>query len=257
MCIRDRSDDEVDAMRTQLTLLQQSGRLANVATEGDGSTHTEEARNLQLCPLSPEAPLFRSLPFHPRVASTVHALLCNDPTQSVCAYLSQTFWKPARHGLGTSWHQDNAYFQVPEGHLGTAMWTAVHDATVSNGTIEVIPGHSHVLDHERDGMSDHHITCTTSVDEQAAVPVELKAGGVVFFAFNTPHCTRSNTTNDSRAGIAYHFLRMDAYRPRAFPLPESAEWVAPVVSGPECSAGEREYGSVQNVFEDIQALRQA
>merc|ERR1712096_206127 len=112
-----------------------------MGTEGDGVTHTDVPRNLQLCPLSPEAPLFRSLPFHPRVASTIQDLLCDNDNQSVCAYLSQTFWKPAKHGLGTSWHQDNAYFDVEQGQHGTAMWTAVHDATIENGTIEVASGY--------------------------------------------------------------------------------------------------------------------
>ena len=176
------NETEIKALRIALTKLQQDGRIANVATDGDGESHTDVARNLQLCPLSPEAPIFRSLPFHPRVASAVSQLLTDSDEESVCAYLSQTFWKPARVGLGTGcqtrtctcyprvgtrvyahvctracahacahvrapwpcagWHQDNAYFDVPAARRGTAMWTAVHDATIDNGTLEVATGYS-------------------------------------------------------------------------------------------------------------------
>ena len=37
---------DIEAVRAALTLLQATGRLANVATEGDGKTHTKIPRNL-------------------------------------------------------------------------------------------------------------------------------------------------------------------------------------------------------------------
>lgn len=40
--------EELQALRTGLTYLQAKGRLANVACEGDGVTHTEIPKNLQL-----------------------------------------------------------------------------------------------------------------------------------------------------------------------------------------------------------------
>ena len=38
-------------------------------------------------------------------------------------------------GIGTNWHQDNAYFKIRDPMRGTAMWIAAHDATIANGTI--------------------------------------------------------------------------------------------------------------------------
>ena len=240
---------ELEAIRRGLGALQTAGRLANVATSGDGVTHTDVAQNLQLCPVSPELPIFRSLPFHPRVARAVSSLLCDDPaSESVKCYLSQIFLKPARQGLGTSWHQDNAYFKLDDAVAtrGTAMWTAVHDATVENGTIEMAGPRGRRfqgLPHRRDLTSDHHVTCADDVDDSQAVPVELPAGSVVFFAFNHPHCTRANRTAKVRAGLAYHFVNA-AYCPseRQFPLPTDADWKTPVVSGPELTDGVKEYG---------------
>ena len=62
---------------------------------------------------------------------------------------------------------------------GTAMWTAVHDATVANGTIHVIPGSYRIAyQHSRDPYSNHHIRCYPPEDE--ALAIELPAGGVAF-----------------------------------------------------------------------------
>lgn len=68
--------------------------------------------------------------------------------------------KPAGHGAGTNWHQDNAYFGILDPTQGVGMWVSVHDATVANGTMHVVPGsHGSAREHWRDGNSDHHITC--------------------------------------------------------------------------------------------------
>ena len=254
------SADEIEALRNALSLLQIRGRLANVATDNDGETHTDVARNLQLCPLSPELPIFRSLPFGEQVSYSLAQLLCDDaddPDESVYCYLSQTFWKPARHGLGTGYHQDNAYFEVEHAHRGTAMWTAIHDATIENGCLHVANGYwdKGILDHRRDLTSDHHITCVDSIDPADEVPVELAAGGVAFFNYNVPHRTGPNETDTPRAGIAYHFLHGAHYRERAFPLPEDCDYRTPVVHGRGATNGAAEYGENVNTFgADVAAM---
>jgi len=226
------SDSELAGIKSALEELVSAGKLNNVATDGDGLTHTLEDRNLQLCPLMPEHKIFDCLPYTDKVRQAVSSLLVRDPGEGVCCYLSQTFWKPARHGLGTGWHQDNAYFKLSDGRRGTAMWTAVHDATVENGTLHVIPGYDgEVLEHVRDGTSDHHISCQHRVDDSKAVAMEVPAGGVVFFNCNTPHCTKENKTDHPRAAVAYHFVNMEVVGERHFSLPEGAVYETPVVVG--------------------------
>jgi hypothetical protein len=101
-----------------------------------------------------------------KVAKAVSALLSDEepknsenPKKSenpeeadIMVYLSQAFLKPANKGQGTSWHQDNAYFQVSDGTKGTAMWTAIHDATIANGCLHVAEGYQSagILPHSRD-----------------------------------------------------------------------------------------------------------
>ncbi len=229
------NEQEIGAMRADLERLKREEKLRNVATDGDGATHSQTRVNLQLCPLWPHSDLFRAMPFAPKVAEAIHQLI-GDP---VLLHLDQVFLKPGKHGAGTNWHQDNAYFQIPDPLLGTALWTAVHDATVANGTMRVIPrAFATLLPHERDGESDHHIRCWP--DESKAVTVELPAGGALFFAYGTPHSTGANTTDHERAGVALHFINAAVHGTARGGFEPGQR---PLLTGPESTGGEQEYGT--------------
>jgi phytanoyl-CoA hydroxylase len=226
--------DEVLAMRAELERLKEAGKLHNVATEGDGQTRSQSKANLQLCPMAPHSPFFRAMPFAPKVVEAVSQLI-GDP---VLLHLDQVFLKPARHGAGTNWHQDNAYFKISDPLAGTALWTAVHDANEANGTMRIVPdAFATELEHKRDPDSDHHIRCWP--DEEKARLVELKAGGALFFAYGTPHATGANLSDHERAGVALHFLNANV---SGEALGGFEPGVRPALSGPDATGGEREYG---------------
>ena len=230
------SNREVQAMRRELDRLKSVGLLRNVATAGDGQTPAQDQLNLQLCPMFPHSRLFRAMPFADKAISAVRQLI-GDP---VVLHLDQVFLKPGRQGSGTNWHQDNAYFQIDDPLQGTAMWTAVHDASIANGTIHVIPGSFRVqYQHSRDPYSDHHIRCYPPEDE--ALAIELPAGGVAFFAYGVAHCTLANKTQRERAGVALHFINgsMDATAKSGFPLGKR-----PYLSGQQASGGMNEHGAL-------------
>ena len=226
--------DEVAAMQAELDHLKAEGLLRNVATVGDGKTESHTKTNLQLCPMWPHSRFFQAMPFAPKVGEAV-AQLIGEP---VILHLDQVFLKPGKHGAGTNWHQDNAYFKIADPLQGTALWTAVHDATIANGTLHVIPGSfRETFEHKRDGDSNHHIRCWP--DEAQAVPIELFAGGAIFFAYGTAHCTRGNTTDHERAGVALHFLTEAASQSAEGGFaPEKR----PYLSGAKATGGEKEYG---------------
>jgi phytanoyl-CoA hydroxylase len=226
---------EIAVMRAELDRLVAAGLLRNVATEGDGRTISSTAQNLQICPLSGPSRVFRSLPFAAKVAGQFHQVL-----RAPCYLrLDQIFLKPAHHGAGTSWHQDNGYFRDgADGHArrGAGMWIALHDATVANGTMRVIPGaFDRTLDHRRDPGSDHHITCR--VDESRAVPIELPAGGILLFNWGVPHCTTANRTDRARAGLALHAQDL-ALRPEVI----NEGFHHPVLTGDSADGGRSIYG---------------
>jgi len=224
------TDREIAAMRAELERFKRERLLRNVATEGDGKTRATKVQNLQICPITPKSEFYRALPFHPKIVSVVRQLI-GEP---VLHHLDQIFLKPGGHGAGTGWHQDNGYFKISDPTKGVGMWTAIHDANVANGTMHVVPRvFTTALEHARDGNSDHHIGC--KVDESQAIPVEMKAGGVLFFNYGVPHCTKANTTDKERAGLALHFLRTDYRR-------SDHEYKGPILTGPEATGGLREFG---------------
>jgi len=229
------SENEVTAMRLELDRLKETGKLRNVATDSDGKTHSTTVANLQLCPMWPHSPLFQAMPFAPGIAEALEQLIGGP----VLLHLDQVFLKPAGNGVGTNWHQDNAYFQIEDPLKGTALWTAVHAATEANGTIRVIPRQfREKLHHERDPQSDHHIRCWPT-EEDRAISVELPAGGVVFFAYGTPHSTGANVTDRERAGVALHFINADQTGTAhgGFEVDKR-----PWLTGPNATGGEKEYG---------------
>ncbi len=240
---------EVRALQKAVTDLQAQGRLRNVATTGDGATPDQGRQNLQLCPCGPHHRLLRALPWHPPVVAAVQSLLGPDAAQE----LDQIFLKPAGSGTGTGWHTDNAYFRCTDIASGTGMWIAIHDAHRENGCMRILDrSHLHTWQHRRDGDSDHHITCADAVDEGNAIPIELRAGGVLFFNYGIAHATGPNRTDRDRAGLAYHFRRLDA-------LPADRSRVGHYfhqgarlrIDGPECDGGQAWHGEdLRGVFAD-------
>ena len=227
---------ETLAIRSEVERLKTEGFLRNITTDGDGKTHSSAQQNLQMCPMSPQSPFFRALPFHPKIVQSVSSLI-GDP---VMLHLDQVFLKPAHQGAGTSWHQDNAYFKIRDPLKGTAMWIAVHDAAIANGTLEVIPKmQNRLLEHSRDPLSDHHIRCFPP--EELAVPILLPAGGVVFFCYGTPHCTRANNTEHERAGVAFHFFNAD-FIPDTLKCDPKPTMKNPFLTGPLADGGIADYG---------------
>jgi len=227
---------EVAAMVAELERFKRDGLGRNVATDGDGATHSRTRVNYQIIPLNDKSTLFRALPYHPKVVSVIRQCI-GDP---FVRYLDQIFLKPGGSGVGTQWHTDNAYFKIEDPTKGIGMWVALHDATIANGTMHMLPGvFAQQFEHARDLTSDHHIAMKVS-DDAPVDAVEMKAGGALFFNFGVPHCTKANTTERERAGLAYHFLRTD-YVPNRVGFGPRKDLIH--VTGPDASGGVAEYGA--------------
>ena len=239
---------EVRALRAGYEELKAAGTLSNIATNFDGETHVETKQNHLVCPLSFRHPLYRAMPFHPKVRAAL-AQLITDP---IYKFQDCLFLKPARIGSPTNWHQDNFYFEISDPVQGTAMWVAISDATADNGALRVIPrSHQALVPHTRDPESDHDRRCYPPEDN--AVTAELAAGGVLFFTAGTLHATGPNTTDGERAACIFHFLN-DSWVSRELasgrPHPtlgypsyaRPGEEGGPYVSGEPYTAGQREYG---------------
>jgi ectoine hydroxylase len=228
------SAQETQAMVAELERFKREGLGRNVATDGDGQTLSQIKVNYQIIPLNNKSTLLRALPFAPKVKYLIGSLIGEPFARN----LDQIFLKPGRSGVGTDWHTDNGYFQLSDPSKGMALWIALHDSTLANGTLHVIPGSDKMtFAHERDSNSNHHIHISEGLAESEAVPAILRAGGVVCFNYGTAHATKENTTDQERAGLAFHFVRTDY-------IPDGSNHFKDIVhiAGPAASGGQNEYG---------------
>lgn len=148
-----------------------------------------------------ELPVYEHICFrHPRVMGVLDSLLGEDKQ----LFQTMALVKPPQIGREKPWHQDNAYFAVTplEGIIG--VWFAIDDARIENGCMHVIEG-----GHELGPLKHHHTyDCEIEegrIDKSQAVPIELKAGGALFFYGMLPHFTPPNRSGERRRSVQNHY----------------------------------------------------
>lgn len=120
---------------------------------------------------------------------------------------------------GQAWHQDEDYIPTRDRSLCGA-WIAMDDATVENGCLWVIPG-SHkpgVLYPQYPHKDDRFDCALESYDfphtDEDAIPVEVKAGSVVFFNGYLLHRSLPNKTQSGfRRALVNHYMSAESFLP--------------------------------------------
>ena len=128
---------------------------------------------------------------------------------SVKCMQSMLFVKPPGF-QGQAWHQDEIYIPTRDRSLIGA-WTAIDDATVANGCLWVLPGshRSGILYPQRPhGQPEEFDNSPESYgfDDAAEIPVEVKAGSVVFFNGYLLHRSKKNRSNIYRRALVNHYM---------------------------------------------------
>jgi phytanoyl-CoA hydroxylase len=121
---------------------------------------------------------------------------------------SMFYFKPAG-ARGQDLHQDNFYLRVAPGTC-YAMWLAIDDSDRENGGMIVVPG-THDLEiacpekaDKTKFFTDHHVPVPEGLEE---VPVDLKAGDVLFFNGSIIHGSNPNTSTDRfRRAFICHYV---------------------------------------------------
>ncbi len=139
------------------------------------------------------------------------------------------------HITSTDWHQDRAVAleDADETSMVTC-WLAITDATVENGCLQVVPkaGNQNILPHcpkQQTAIADGYLS------EADAVPLPVRAGGVVLFDPLTPHASLPNTSDGIRWSfdLRYHVTGQPSgrshfpefvARSRANPTHELHDW---------------------------------
>jgi len=136
--------------------------------------------------------------------SKIMGVLSSILGDNALLYADQAMIKPALIGTEKPWHQDNAYFSVTPLSAICGVWIALEDATIENGCMHVLAGK------HKDGALKHHYThdCEILPDRivpAQAVPVELPAGGALFFSGMLPHQTPPNKSPNRRRALQFHY----------------------------------------------------
>ena len=113
--------------------------------------------------------------------------------------------EPATEGF-ISWHQDARYIGL-EPHDWVTAWLAISDVTEENGCMRMVPGThnaplvAHVDTYGEDNMLTRGQT-VPDVDEDASVPVPLKAGQLSLHHPRIVHGSGANRSGARRVGFA-------------------------------------------------------
>jgi phytanoyl-CoA hydroxylase len=157
------------------------------------------------------SPVIHDTLFHPKVVS----ILTRIVSENLKCMQSMLFVK-APGKKGQSWHQDEYYIPTRDKSL-IGVWIAIDNATVENGCLWIIPGRPgyilpRVPNHNQE-YADVDSVYVADYKEQM-VPVEVKAGSVVFFNGYTLHSSQSNkTSNNFRTALVNHYMSAESMLP--------------------------------------------
>ena len=126
---------------------------------------------------------------------------------------------------GQAWHQDEYFIPTRDRSL-TGAWIALDDATIANGCLWVLPGSQRpgVIYPQRD-HHDQRFDCSGEAYEfpyrdEHAVPVEVKAGSVIFSNGYLLHRSLPNqATRGYRRALVNHYMSAESLLPWQTPQP--------------------------------------
>jgi phytanoyl-CoA hydroxylase len=120
---------------------------------------------------------------------------------------------------GQAWHQDEDFIPTRDRTL-TGGWIAMDDATLDNGCLWVLPGsHKRGILYQMQKQDDPRFDCTDEsfgfpYKDEDAVPVEVKAGAIVFFNGYLLHRSLPNTrTTGYRRVLVNHYMSAESLLP--------------------------------------------
>ncbi|MDA0748411.1 MAG: phytanoyl-CoA dioxygenase family protein [bacterium] len=204
------SPEEVEAIRADSVKLCRGQYPSENLKPVPGEMTDDEAISKYLCIHNPHyvSSFMRKGVAHPGVASVLTQIVAPN----VKCMQSMLFMKPPRFP-GQAWHQDEVYIPTRDRSL-TGAWYALDDATVENGCLWALPGsHRHGYlysqrNHEKTTEFDFGQE-SYGFDDSGEVPVECKAGDVVFFNGYLLHRSRKNRSTRFRRVLVNHY--MNAY----------------------------------------------
>jgi ectoine hydroxylase-related dioxygenase (phytanoyl-CoA dioxygenase family) len=131
---------------------------------------------------------------------------------------------------GQAWHQDEFFIPTRDTSL-TGGWLAMDDATVENGCLWILPGsHKRRVIYPQHTHNDRRFDCAGQAyqfpySDDDSVPVEVKAGSIVFFNGYLLHRSLPNHAKSGyRRVLVNHYMSAESLLP--WHLPRDGESMA-------------------------------
>jgi phytanoyl-CoA hydroxylase len=211
------SPDSIEMLRDEATKIcrGEMGELKGSPTFRGDETSDEVLRQI-LC-----------VHFPHKVSSVMKQTLKSDPFVEVLTNIigpnvkcmqSMLFIKAAGKP-GQAWHQDEVYIPTRDRSL-VGGWIAMDDATVENGCLWVIPGSQKTgTMYFQEWHGDPRFDCALEAQRfpytnDDAVPVEVRAGSIVFFNGYLLHRSLPNYAESGfRRSLVNHYMSAESLLP--------------------------------------------
>ena len=113
--------------------------------------------------------------------------------------------KPAHGGTELPWHQDVGAGWGIDSNPTTTVWTALDDATVATGCMQVVPG-SHKLGILNEGHYASEEDQATHCSSEKIIDLEVRAGEAVLIHNWMLHRSKVNRTGKPRRAFSIAFM---------------------------------------------------
>lgn len=208
---------EIADMRTRTKQLcrNENGEIRGIEPAAE-DLPDEEALKRVLCIHFPHklSGTFREALSHPSIVDTLTRIIGPDVKCMQSMLFVKASGKP-----GQAWHQDEDFIPTRDRSL-TGAWIALDDATVKNGCMWMLSGsHQAGILWPQKFHFDIRFDCThESFDfpwrEEESVPVEVKAGSIVFFNGYTLHRSLPNrAAGGFRRALVNHYMSASSLLP--------------------------------------------
>lgn len=147
-------------------------------------------------------PRIEAMAYEPRLMKIVEHLLGAEAEM----FQEMALLKPPGIGREKPWHQDHAYFNLPDGTHVVGVWIALDDTYPENGCMHFLPGGHRNGAIPHFNRRDWQICDTEVLGKNQAVSTPLRAGGCLIFDGLVPHGTPHNTTNTRRRALQFHYV---------------------------------------------------
>ncbi len=150
---------------------------------------------------------------HAGLHAVLRELIGDEPQM----FQDMALLKPPRIGREKPWHQDCAYFDLPQGTRVVGVWLALDEAKVENGCMHIIPG-SHIEGPVVHFQRRDWQICDTEVQTRRCLALPMQPGDCLFFDGLLQHGTPPSHSPLRRRALQFH------YRPRSVDmLPDDSE----------------------------------